>query len=55
MRVAHKEPKNPLSQLLLNLQTLSLPLWHQEPKNYGPEGGMEAVESGAEERGVSKN
>jgi hypothetical protein len=39
----------------LPLNLLSLPLWHQEPKNYGSEGGTEAVVSGAEEHGVIKN
>jgi hypothetical protein len=49
----HKRTKT-LSQLPLNLHTLSPPL-ASRAKNYGSVGGMEAVESGAEERGVSKN
>jgi hypothetical protein len=53
MNVAHKENETLSQKLSLNL--LSLPLWHQEPKNYGSEGGTEAVVSGAEERGVITN
>jgi hypothetical protein len=53
MKVAHKEKRNPLSKLPLNL--LSLPLWHQTPKKLRVRRGTKAVVSGAEERGVITN